>query len=189
MRSRISAQTRGLRFVPAGGVLVLAWRGIGDDLDIHYAVSSDGLSWPEAQQGTVPGAASADGPSLAWDGSVLWMVWRGIPADPADPEDPSEPGDQGLYFATWDLTNPWSIVSNIGNTGSSCGPSIAAAGSPPTPIMAWKGVEGDSGNYYSAFTSSGWSGQQKDWRHRHLGSTSHLGRRGDERAQDSVEGH
>ena len=126
-----------------GTKLVLAWRGIGDDLNIHYAVSSDGLTWTPQQ--TVPGAASADGPSLAFNGVQLVMVWRGVP------------GDQGLYFASWDLTNPWSVVTPIGNTGSSFGPSISVIGS---PIMAWKGVDGDSGVYFSTFTNGQWGGQR-----------------------------
>jgi DNA-binding CsgD family transcriptional regulator len=75
-----------------GSTLVLAWKGIGDDHNIHFATSGDGRTW--AERGSVPGAASSHGPSLAWDGTLLWMVWKGVP------------GDAGLYFATWNLTGP-----------------------------------------------------------------------------------
>jgi len=122
----------------------MAWRGIGDDLNLWYAVSADGVSWSPQQ--TVPGAASADGPSLAWDGNLLWMAWRGIG------------DDQGLYYATWDLRNPWSSINPIPGRGSSVGPSIAVIGG--TPTMVWKGIGDDSGIYFSTFTGGGWAGQQ-----------------------------
>ena len=125
------------------GLLVLAWRGIGDDHNIRTSVSTDGTHWSPQQ--IVPGAASGDGPSLAWDGSQLWMVWKGVP------------GDQGLYYATWNLSSPWGNVTNIGPVGSSCSPSIGIIGS---PILVWKGVDDDSGIYFATF-SGGWSNQQE----------------------------
>lgn len=125
-----------------GGTLVLAWRGIGDDHNIRFAVSSDGGNWSIPQQ--VPGAATNDSPSLAWDGTQVWMVWKGVP------------GDQGLYFATWNLVGSWSAVQPINNVGSQFGPSIAIVGS---PFMVWKGVEGDSGIYTSSFTGGQWGPQ------------------------------
>jgi hypothetical protein len=126
------------------GTLVLAWRGIGDDFNIRFAISSNGKSWSDPQ--LVPGAASSGSPSLAWNGNLLWMAWKGVP------------GDQGVYYATWNLKDSWNVVSSpISGVGSSHGPSIAIAG---TPILVWKGIAGDSGIYFSKFSSpGGWGGQ------------------------------
>jgi hypothetical protein len=134
-----------------GGVLVLTWRGIGDDHNIRFSKSVDGKSWSDPQ--LIAGAATADSPSLAWDGNQVWMVWRGVPADQG-------PGDQGLYFATWNLVGDWSQVQNIGGFGSNVGPSIGIVlGS---PLMVWKGVEGDSGIYAASFTGGTWVQQNQN---------------------------
>jgi hypothetical protein len=124
----------------------MAWRGIGNDHNIYVATSTDGLAW--SGQSPVPNAASDDGPSLAFDGTLLWMAWKGTA------------GDAGLYYATWDLTNPWSTPQNLQGTGSTNGPSIAMVTG--VPIMAWRGVSGDSGLYYAAFnnTSQKWDNQR-----------------------------
>ena len=135
-----------------GGTLVMAWRGIGDDHNIYVSSSTDGTFW--TPQKPVFNAASADGPSLAWDPvrGLVWMVWRGVP------------GDQGLYYDTWNITGEWSQVQNIPQTGSSHGPSIAigAPGAGPgIPYLVWKGVAGDAGLYFSTYSDSGgWAAQK-----------------------------
>jgi hypothetical protein len=99
-------------------------------------------------QNPIPGAASDDGPSLAFDGSTLWMAWKGIP------------GDHGLYYSTWDLAHAWTIPQRLSNGGSSNGPSIAIVNG--VPVAVWKGVDGDDGIYYAAFNSvsGNWEGQR-----------------------------
>jgi len=128
-----------------GGTLVLAWRGIGDDHNIRYSVSSDGFNWSSPR--FVPGAASNDSPSLAWDGTQVWMVFKGTE------------GDQGLHYATWNLVGNWGTVQTIAGVGSQFGPSVAIVGS---PIMAWKGVEHDSGIYVATFTGGKWTPQTQN---------------------------
>jgi hypothetical protein len=130
-----------------GGTLVLTWRGIGDDHNIRYSVSKDGFNWSDPR--LVAGAASDDSPSLAWDGTLLWMAWKGVP------------GDQGLYFATWNLNPvaPWVVRGPINGVGSNFGPSIAIVG---LPRMVWKGVKGDSGIYAASFTGGKWVQQTQN---------------------------
>jgi hypothetical protein len=137
-----------------GGTLVMAWRGIDDDHNIYVSSSTDGTFWSPQKQ--VFSAASADGPTLAWDpiGGLVWMAWRGVP------------GDQGLYYATWNITGEWGNVQNIAQTGSSHAPSIAMIAAVPgvaaqTLYLVWKGVDGDAGLYFSTYSNIGGWAQQK----------------------------
>jgi hypothetical protein len=140
---------RGPALCACGGVLAMAWKGIGDDQQIYFSTSTDGLNW--TPQVPIPGIGTSDSPSLAWDGANLWMAWKGVP------------GDQSLFFAT--TSNPLAWPANPGQlipgVGSSFGPLIATL---PRPSLAWKGVEGDSGLFFSTFTAGGnppWSAQQR----------------------------
>jgi hypothetical protein len=124
----------------------LAWRGIGDDHNIRFSVSTDGTSWSTPQ--LVEGAATDDSPSLAWDGTQAWMAWKGVP------------NDQQLYFATWNLVGKWGAVQGpIPGIGSQFGPSIAIVGS---PLIVWKGVEHDSAIYVATFTGGKWVQQTQN---------------------------
>jgi hypothetical protein len=132
----------------------MAWRGIDDDHNIYVSSSTDGTFW--TPQKPIFNAASADGPSLAWDpvAGLVWMAWRGVP------------GDQGLYNATWNITGEWGNVQNIPQTGSSHAPSIAMIGVVPgvargNPYLIWKGVDGDAGLYYSTYSDTGGWAPQK----------------------------
>ena len=117
-------------------------------------MSGDGASWSQPQ--IVPGTATSDSTSLAWDGSQVWMVWKGVP------------GDQGLYFARWNLVGRWGQVGNIGGTGSNFAPSVAVVGLPPgpgsqlVPMMASKGVDGDSQLYAANFVNGAWTPQNQN---------------------------
>lgn len=127
-----------------GGTLVMAWRGIGDDDRIWVSSSTDGINW--TPQHIVPGAASTDGPTLAWDGFTLWLALRGVP------------GDDGLYWATSsNFGNNWSAVSPIGGTGSSDGPTMTIFNG--APLLAWKGIPGDTGLFYTTW-NNGWAAQK-----------------------------
>jgi len=126
-----------------GDMLVMAWRGVGDDDDIWTARSVDGINWTE--QRTVPGAASADGPTLAWDGTTLWLGLRGIPED------------DGLYWATsGDLGDHWSDVQGIPGTGSETGPSMTIFNG--VPLLAWRGIPGDDTLFFSTWNNP-WASQ------------------------------
>jgi hypothetical protein len=101
-------------------------------------------------QNWVRGVGTSDNVSLAIAGYAtftsgeykVYMVWKGIN------------GDQGLYFANYDGAH-WSPQTNIHNVGSSHTPALAnypvmgngvfASGL----FMAWKGVSGDQGLYFS----------------------------------------
>lgn len=129
-----------------GGTLARAWRGTRNDSDIWFSTSTDGIGW--TPQRRIPGAATAGGPSLAWDGTRLWMAWRGVD------------GDDDLYWANTPnfFNGNWSGVQHLGDRASSHGPRIAiAAGG---PIMVWKGIPGDQGLYFARFGGGSWGSQK-----------------------------
>jgi matrixin len=132
-----------------GGVLVMAWRGTGDDHNIYCASSTDGKQWTDQQ--LVSGAASSDGPCLAWDGTQLWLAFKGVP------------GDHGLYWTTtkdFASFKNWQepVANKIPGVGSSFGPFLAMT---PAPTLVWKGLEGDQAVYFSTFSGNPpWQPQQ-----------------------------
>jgi len=117
------------------------------DHNIWFATSNDGVNW--TQQRKIPGAATVGGPGLAWDGTLLWMVWRGVGAD------------QGIYFANSNdfFGGSWSGVQKIFGTASSHGPRIAIVNG--LPIAAWKGANDDHGIYWTPFSNGKWQRQNK----------------------------
>ena len=126
------------------GELVLAWKGI-DETGLWFARSADGQTW--SSQNTMRGSASTDGPTLAWDGSRLWMAWRGVD------------GDTSLYWSTSsDAGRSWAPQQPIPGVASSQGPSMTIHRG--IPLLVWRGVDGDSGLYYTAWNSSGWLPQE-----------------------------
>ena len=128
-----------------GNSLLMVWKGIGSDHNIWHSISGDGgATW--TPQKTINGAATTASPSLAWDGARVWMAWVGTA------------GDDSLYWSnSTDLFQANSNgVQHLGDRGSSHGPRIAIVNG--TPTMVWKGVNNDSGIYYSTFHGS-WSPQ------------------------------
>jgi hypothetical protein len=142
----------GTEQVPAlcacGGTLAMAWRGTGDDHNIYFAISTDGVNW--TPQRTIPGAATVASPSLTWDGTRIWMVWRGTG------------DDQTLYWAasTDFFQRNTTGVIQISGSGSSHGPRAAFIGG--RIYMAWKGVGNDDALYFSSTTfGTNWLAQTR----------------------------
>ena len=113
-------------------------------------------------QQQIPGVGSTDSPALACAGSLdftsglqwLYMAWKGT-------ED-----DSGLYWTRFDGSD-WSAQAKIERVGSSHGPALASyplpSGFDSGLAMAWKGVDDDSGLYFSinpTRTSDGWRAQE-----------------------------
>jgi hypothetical protein len=138
------------------GRIWMVWKGARDDSNIYYS-RFDGSRW-EAQE-AVYGIRTSAGPALAVVGNRLFMSWKGAGDDPH------------IYFtfigpgasAIWDRQNVvgFSDVRTTGRdfipAGTTDGPALAPRGS--DLVMAWKGVEGDSGIYFSILTDRDWSGQ------------------------------
>ncbi|HXI71878.1 MAG TPA: matrixin family metalloprotease [Verrucomicrobiae bacterium] len=112
-------------------------------------------------QRKIPGVGSSDGPSLAVAGYQnfsggfydLYMAWKGVS------------GDSGIYWSQF-TGSGWLPQEQIQGVGSSHGPCLtqyntSAGGVPSTGLfMAWKGVSGDSGIYYSRRQYSNWDPQR-----------------------------
>ena len=125
----------------------MAWKGIGET-NLWVSRSDDGVNW--TPQARVFGAASTDGPALAWDGTTLWMAFTGIA------------GDDSLYWTACTDTSPtfaqgFSKVKPVPDTGSSIGPSLTIHNG--WPLLVWKGHGGDTGLYYSTYGPGGWAAQ------------------------------
>lgn len=114
--------------------------------------------WPP--QTPLTDRATTDRPALAVAGQAtftsssfsLFSAWKG------------SQGDQGLWWSAL-VGQRWSPQERIPGVGSSLGPSMTSvpAGDGRTGLlMAWKGVEGDSGIYYASNPGpTGWSGQSR----------------------------
>lgn len=131
-----------------GSSLVMAWKGI-NETNLWVSRSSDGVNW--TPQARVFGAASTDGPTLAWDGTTLWMAFRGVA------------NDDRLYWSACTDTSAnfaqgFGKVTPIDGTGSAVGPSMTIFNG--APLLAWRGAPGDNGLYYSAFSGGSWAPQQ-----------------------------
>ncbi|HSE43241.1 MAG TPA: hypothetical protein VLH08_20955, partial [Acidobacteriota bacterium] len=107
----------------------------------------------------VEGRGTSDSPSLAVgrysNAQILYMVWKGV-------ED-----DSCLYFSLL-IDNVWSQQFQIEGPGSSHSPSLVSyvgkGAFQSYLLMVWKGVEDDSGIYYSMnyhLGPSGWTPQKK----------------------------
>lgn len=110
-----------------------AWKGVQGDSGIYWA-SAFGA------QRRVDGVGTSHGPALATQlNRYLYMAWKGIP------------GDSGIYWSFMGLgpgEGRWAPQARVSNVGTSDKPALAYAF--PTLFMAWKGIQGDSGIYFSA---------------------------------------
>ena len=107
----------------------------------------------------IPGRGTSEGPALAVLGNRLYMFWKGID------------GDSDAYFAWLDNQSDaiWQVARPIAYTEAkaegNAGVNIGTSGQPvATPrgnaiVLAWKGVPGDSGLYFSRLRNDEWSGQ------------------------------
>ncbi|MGJ0484293.1 MAG: matrixin family metalloprotease [Methylomicrobium sp.] len=78
------------------------------------------------------------------------MVWKGVG------------DDSGIYFS--EFRDGWTPQQRVGGVGCSHSPSLTEINIPGTLatglFMAWKGIEGDSGIYWTRNMGAGWEGQR-----------------------------
>ncbi|HYD39169.1 MAG TPA: hypothetical protein VEA60_16240, partial [Allosphingosinicella sp.] len=138
------------------GGLVMAWKGIKGDQGIYYSrLGSNG--W--GPQANVRGIGTSASPALVVFNGRLYMFWKGIE------------GDSTLYYS-WLESGPGAIwqpqrrvayadYATSGGVwkypGSVSGPSATVRGN--RILLAWRGVQGDQGIYFSLFDGQEFTGQ------------------------------
>jgi len=134
----------------------LAWKGVGNDTSIWWSILGQG-GWSGQQQ--VRGVGTSDGPTLAFLGNRLFMFWKGIP------------GDSNAYWSWMDPVNDpiWrpqrlieytdSITQGMISVQIGTSNSLSATTRGNEILLAWKGVEGDSGIWFAVFDGNQFSGQ------------------------------
>lgn len=131
------------------GTLLMVWRGEGSNDNLYFSFSTDGVNWSD--QGQIIGAASTIAPALTiWQGRP-YLVFRGGTNDDAIHGTfyEGEPGG-----TTWNYGDE----ASLGQMGTSDGPSIAVFNG--NLFMTWKGVSGDTTQYWSqAAPNGGFTGQ------------------------------
>ena len=141
-----------------GGNMHAAWKGVSGDSAIYWSRFVGG-SWQP--QRSIAGRGTSNGPALAVLGNRLYMFWKGID------------GDSDAYYA-WMDNQPnaiWQVPQKITYTEAQTGGNVAVAiGTSDQPVatvrdntivLAWKGVPGDTGLYFSRFQDGEFSGQTR----------------------------
>ncbi|SMF22018.1 matrixin family metalloprotease [Pseudogulbenkiania subflava] len=138
------------------GGIYLAWKGIDGDQGIYFS-TFDGNDW--SPQTNMYGVGTSASPALATLNGVLYMFWKGVE------------GDSNLYYSSLDagpkpIWQPQRKVAFVTSKaegaawqypGTTHGPSATLRGN--RILLAWKGVEGDQGIYFSLFDGNEFSGQ------------------------------
>lgn len=136
--------------------LRMAWKGVSGDQGIYWSTLTPG-GW--AAQQNIRGIGTSASPALVTYRNRLYMFWKGIE------------GDQQVYYSWLDagpgaIWQPQRVVAcadyQVGggvwaNIGGTHGPSTAVRGD--RILLAWKGVAGDQGIYFSLFDGSEFTGQ------------------------------
>lgn len=140
-----------------GGRIVMAWKGIEGDSGIYWSVFDGGGGW--APQKRVPGVGTSDSPTLASIGDRLFMFWKGIAGDSNGywsvhdfASDPIWRPQRRIEYFSYQTEG--GIPVAIGTTGG-----LSAARRGGDILLAWKGLEGDSGIYVSLFADGEFGGQ------------------------------
>ena len=142
---------------PANDTAVyMAWKGSQGDSSLWWAQSADGINWGP-QQHLPDDFQSSEGPCLAtWypnsSAPALMMAWKNAT-------------DSDIYCSTNNTlaTNGWNAKALIPDVGTSARPALIYFGG--YMILAWKGIQGDSGIWWSKmFVAAGgklsWSPKQ-----------------------------
>ncbi|WP_406383183.1 matrixin family metalloprotease [Streptomyces sp. NBC_00117] len=133
----------------------MAWQGIPGDDGIYWSRFTSGEWEP---QKNIRGVGTSGGPSLVQFQDRLYIFWKGIE------------GDSNIYYSWFDDANPiwrpqqtvWYADTEVEggvpvNVGTSDGPSATVHGN--RILLAWKGIEGDAGIYFSFFDGKEFTGQ------------------------------
>jgi matrixin len=140
----------------AGGVQVMAWKGVDGDDGIYWAALGP-AGWSPQQR--VRGVGTSDGPTLAQLGNKLFMFWKGIPGDSNAYWSWMDPANDTIWRAQRRIEYTDSVTSGMISLaiGTTAGLSATTRGN--EILLAWKGVEGDSGIYFAVFDGNAFSGQ------------------------------
>jgi hypothetical protein len=134
----------------------MAWKGVDDDSGIYWS-TFNGADW--APQRPILGVGTSDSPALVALGNRLHIFWKGVP------------GDTNAYHSTLDdgegaIWKPQQLISYIEaqadgmvarEIGTSSALSACVRGN--QIMLAWKGVDDDSGIYFSLFDGQEFTGQ------------------------------
>jgi hypothetical protein len=139
------------------GQVAMAWKGVGGDQGIYWSRFDGGSQW--SAQALVRGVGTSDSPALAAQGAVLHMFWKGVT------------GDANAFHSSFDTANDpiWKPQRRIEyfdyQTGGGVPVAIGTTGGLTATLrgnrilLAWKGVVGDSGIYFSLLQNGEFSGQ------------------------------
>ncbi|MBU67662.1 MAG: hypothetical protein CL858_19815 [Cupriavidus sp.] len=138
------------------GTIYMAWKGVDGDQGIYWSILSGGNWTPQRK---INGVGTSAPPALAALHGRLFMFWKGVE------------GDDLVYWSSIDnqpgaIWQPQRVVSYVENEteggvwrniGNSNGPSATVRGN--RILLAWKGIPGDSGIYFSLFDGNEFTGQ------------------------------
>jgi hypothetical protein len=142
------------------GVPYMAWKGIDDDAGIYWSKLT-ATGWSPQQH--IDGIGTSNSPALVAFRGRLFMFWKGVD------------DDEHAFFSSFDGTPgatwlPQRVIDYPKANASDTGLDVvqvrigASRGLSATPhgdkvLVAWKGVEDDSGIYFSLFDGLAFSGQ------------------------------
>ncbi|MCM3763742.1 matrixin family metalloprotease [Neobacillus niacini] len=138
------------------GGIRMAWKGVRNDQGIYWSTFT-GEGWTPQQQ--IRGVGTSASPALVAFRNRLYMFWKGVE------------GDRNVYYSWLDngpgaIWQPQRVVAYIDNEtsggvwrniGSSSGPSATVRGN--RILLAWKGIPGDQGIYFSLYDGNEFTGQ------------------------------
>lgn len=140
----------------AAGRICMAWKGVEGDTGIYWSVF-DGNNW--SPQARINGIGTSDSPALVGIGNRLFMFWKGIPGDSTAywsvfdfASDPIWRPQRRIEYFSYQTDGGVSLA--IGTTGG-----LSATQRGNEILLAWKGVQGDSGIYISIFDGNEFGGQ------------------------------
>jgi hypothetical protein len=136
----------------------MAWKGVRGDQGIYWSSFSGG-NW--APQERIRGIGTSASPALVTFRDRLYMFWKGVE------------GDSRVYYSWLDngpgaIWQPQRVVAYADyqtsggvwhHIGNSSGPSATVRAD--RILLAWKGVSGDQGIYFSLFDGNEFTGQIK----------------------------
>jgi hypothetical protein len=137
------------------GGTFMAWKGIEGDSGIYWS-RHDATGWESQEK--VLGVGTSDSPALVFFNNRLYMFWKGVEDDAhiyytwRDDINPIWRPQQAVFYAETETGGGVPVF-----VGTSHGPSVTVDGS--RIMLAWKGVEGDPGIYFSLFDGNEFTGQ------------------------------
>ena len=136
--------------------LHMVWKGVSGDSGLYWS-RFDGANW--SPQANVRGVGTSDGPALVVYQDRLHMFWKGVSGDSNAYHSSLDGGEGALWQAqrriSYEDAEAGGIVPR--DIGTTHGLSATVRGD--RVLLAWKGVSGDSGIYFSLFDGQSFTGQ------------------------------